>query len=494
MLSIEEGKDYEDVDEANLPYTLLRNLGHGHSGNVEAVRDEMTNAVFARKIIYTPQSRLDKQELTKAFQNEVKIIRALGRHPHIVSVFATYITKRYFGLILQPVASDGDLKDFLGEYRSLNHELGDKFKHDPRRKAMNSVIQKAFGCLAVGLAFMHKKKVRHKDIKPRNILIHNGFLLYTDFGYSFDSNGFSQSTTEGRPAFLTSKYSAPEVLGHKRRNSKSDVFSLGCVFIDLFFALMMKSDLMYEVKNYSDSMSDIHKLLESIRFPPNIKFSLKTLALVEIIKKMTMRDDFARLCATHVANKVLDLVEFSCLGCQSTSRNTWSGGNHQNEPGKNGDLFQEQNQEPRKCCVEADGHLPAPEPKRQPQIFFHHEEFTSKESILMTADPNRTQIHPRSFCMQVCDFRKPEPFVVDKFGMMYDTRGEALGILQDGIQGLTKSYTISSDGLISDKSGQNVGRYEPNYTSPLHLFPSNGSDTRSYGYLPLVARSTKKKN
>ena len=34
-------------------------------------------------------------------------------------------------------------------------------------------IQKWFGCLASGLAFIHSKRIRHKDIKPANILVWN---------------------------------------------------------------------------------------------------------------------------------------------------------------------------------------------------------------------------------------------------------------------------------------------------------------------------------
>jgi serine/threonine protein kinase len=45
---------------------------------------------------------------------------------------------------------------------------------------------------------MHEQTIRHKDIKPQNILIHRGSAIYTDFGISLD---FAQqdSTTTGHP-------------------------------------------------------------------------------------------------------------------------------------------------------------------------------------------------------------------------------------------------------------------------------------------------------
>ena len=222
------------------------------------------------------------------FQNEVKIIHALGCHHHIIGVFATYVTKRHFGLILQPVASDGDLEDFLREYWNVVDELGEMSTLNPRLEAMRSVMEKAFGCLVVGLAFMHEKKVRHKDIKPRNILIHEGLVLYTDFGYSFDSNGFSRSTTEGRPGFLTRKYSAPEVLEHEKRNSKSDIYSLGCVFIDLLSALTLITSSEQEINCYFESMSDIYESFNASQFP------LQYSHLPRIVKEMTARDSSKR--------------------------------------------------------------------------------------------------------------------------------------------------------------------------------------------------------
>jgi hypothetical protein len=51
MLLIEEGTDHVVADRNLLPYDLLDNLGHGHSGNVEKVHDRVLGVTLARKTI-----------------------------------------------------------------------------------------------------------------------------------------------------------------------------------------------------------------------------------------------------------------------------------------------------------------------------------------------------------------------------------------------------------------------------------------------------------
>ncbi|KAJ4375945.1 hypothetical protein N0V83_001224 [Neocucurbitaria cava] len=223
MLFIEEGKDYFLDDNEELPYRLVKNLGHGHSATVEEVVDQWTGLVYARKVFRINGS---KSERRRIFSNEIKIIRRLARHHHIVRVFATYISRRETGLILSPVASQGDLESFLQDFRDGGCT----------ESGMHTLIS-AFGCLASGLLFMHTQHVRHKDIKPRNILVHQNSVIYTDFGYSLDHSTATGSTTTGRPHTLTRKYCAPEVQEWEPRNAKSDIFSLGCVFFEIFATL-----------------------------------------------------------------------------------------------------------------------------------------------------------------------------------------------------------------------------------------------------------------
>lgn len=165
-LVIEQGHEYDNVDENQLPYEHVQQLGHGHSGTVEEVRDRITGSVYARKTIRIGGTKKTRAERTQVFWNEVKIIRGLQSHSHIVSVYATYVTKRDFGVLLQSVASDGDLEVFLGNFPQPPSDSPETERLSEEVQVMAVILERGYGCLAARLAFMHRNKIRHKDIKP----------------------------------------------------------------------------------------------------------------------------------------------------------------------------------------------------------------------------------------------------------------------------------------------------------------------------------------
>jgi serine/threonine protein kinase len=87
---------------------------------------------------------------------------------------------------------------------------------------------------------LHEMKVKHKDIKPANILIMNGHVLLADFGIWKDL--IDQETTASLNSngdIGTRMYGAPEVLSENhRRGRAADIYSLGCVFLELSTVLV----------------------------------------------------------------------------------------------------------------------------------------------------------------------------------------------------------------------------------------------------------------
>jgi serine/threonine protein kinase len=104
-----------------------------------------------------------------------------------------------------------------------------------------SYLRNGFGCIATAVAYLHKELVRHKDIKPGNILISDGSFFICDFGVSYDFSATGKGTTSGANGRLTMKYSAPEVINQDGRNESSDIWSLGCVFLEMITVVKGRS-------------------------------------------------------------------------------------------------------------------------------------------------------------------------------------------------------------------------------------------------------------
>jgi serine/threonine protein kinase len=101
--------------------------------------------------------------------------------------------------------------------------------------------------LARALAFLHEQGIRHKDIKPSNILVHGGNVLFTDFGLAFDFTDKEGSTTVSMVNGMTPRYCAPEVANYEPRNTSSDIWSLGVVFLEMTAVLKGRTvGYMYE--------------------------------------------------------------------------------------------------------------------------------------------------------------------------------------------------------------------------------------------------------
>lgn len=129
----------------------------------------------------------------------------------------SYTDPVHVGILMEPLA-EYDMRSFLG-------------RPCPTAADFNCIRQ-AFGCLCAAIIYLQEQEIRHKDIKPENILVDRSRVFITDFGLARDWTE-GRSTTTGIVNALTHAYAAPEVLEQRPRNSSSDIWSLGCVFLDM---------------------------------------------------------------------------------------------------------------------------------------------------------------------------------------------------------------------------------------------------------------------
>ena len=218
-----------EVENFNLlPYEHVKNLGSGGFGLVDQVRHITTGKTYARKTIRLRLSQ-DHDCVLYSFWNEIKIMRRLSGHHHIIRCVASYICRPELGLILDPVADFGSVADLLQEIREGRQPID----------VWRPILWRSFGCCAGALAFIHRKGIRHKDIKPENLLVHQGKIIFADFGVSLDGSDLESVTTTGIPDGFSRRYCPPEVVARTPgpRNTKSDIFSLGCVYTEIMSTL-----------------------------------------------------------------------------------------------------------------------------------------------------------------------------------------------------------------------------------------------------------------
>lgn len=181
-------------------------LGVGGFGEVYHVIGKASLKHFAWKII--PRRHFDtrkERQYLQAFQNELTALQAL-RHRHVVQLVGSYTDADHVGLLMRPVA-DQDLGELLSE------KMG-KEKHRERCLRLRGF----FGCLATAVDYFHNndtKKLQHKDIKPKNILVKGSRVYITDFGTArlrdVDSGDATEPTASTMVA-VSLKYAAPEVV------------------------------------------------------------------------------------------------------------------------------------------------------------------------------------------------------------------------------------------------------------------------------------------
>ncbi|KAF2249626.1 kinase-like protein [Trematosphaeria pertusa] len=171
---------------------------------------------------------------------EVGIMEQIN-HCHVVSYVASYDmvysdkTDNTLGIVMYPAGTD--LRKILDEITKQLKET--KEAPDRLRDEHQDHIRSFFGffaCLSKTLEYLHSAKtnVKHKDIKPDNIIVDEfSQPLITDFGISKRYPRAGEEVTSGGQKY-TPRYVAPEVVNKSQMTGyESDVFSLGCVFLEM---------------------------------------------------------------------------------------------------------------------------------------------------------------------------------------------------------------------------------------------------------------------
>ena len=183
-------------------FQSLKELGDGGFGQVDHVWSRLSLKDYARKRI--PRGRSFKRDKVNIanFVKELETLKLL-QHRHLVRLIGSYTDPKWVGLIMHPVA-DMNLATYL------NREM------DLRQRQI--CIRRFYGCLASAVLYLHENQIRHKDVKPANVLVRGTDVFLTDFGTSMHWSDGDRSTTAGTVPAYTPRYCPPEVADHEVSN------------------------------------------------------------------------------------------------------------------------------------------------------------------------------------------------------------------------------------------------------------------------------------
>jgi serine/threonine protein kinase len=95
-----------------------------------------------------------------------------------------------------------------------------------------------------GLKYTHSHNIIHRDLKPQNILLKNGVPKISDWGLS---SVMSKSTSTTVTSF-TPYYAAPEQIGNRKKDERTDIWQLGVIFYEMVTGVLpFTGDSMVEV-------------------------------------------------------------------------------------------------------------------------------------------------------------------------------------------------------------------------------------------------------
>lgn len=275
---------------------------------------------YARKCFqFAPLSRpkaLDNDK--KKFKQELDILYH-AQHHHIIELVYAYI--------FEPVEDEDDEDEpRANPHAAIIMVLAQSFRsilRGPsvqRDERMRSNFFKWFTCLAIALDHIHGVGIRHRDIKPDNILVvKDDEVVLADFGISNMILGKTLSTTsQGAARDRTAMYCAPEVEGGSSRTRSADVFALGVTFLEMLAQLRpggksalqdaFEGEDQNQGPSYTAALSRLHDMMETWREDPKGKLwkdrKREWAKLLSMCQNMMNEDPYKRPCALDITSQI----------------------------------------------------------------------------------------------------------------------------------------------------------------------------------------------
>ncbi|KAF6217034.1 hypothetical protein GE061_001387 [Apolygus lucorum] len=221
-------------------YTKLDKLGQGTYATVFKGRSRLTDSLVALKEI-----RLEHEEGAPCTAiREVSLLKEL-KHANIVTLHDIVHTDKSLTLVFEYLESD--LKQYMDQH-------GGYFSSSNVKILLFQLLR--------GLAYCHKRRILHRDLKPQNLLINDkGELKLADFGLA---RAKSVPTKTYSNEVVTLWYRPPDVLmGSTEYSTSLDMWGVGCIFFE-----MASGRPLFPGVTVKEQLALITKLLGPLEGPP----------------------------------------------------------------------------------------------------------------------------------------------------------------------------------------------------------------------------------
>ncbi|OHT16199.1 hypothetical protein TRFO_13354 [Tritrichomonas foetus] len=195
-------------------YEEIKTLGEGSYGKAILCKRKRDGRFFVLKEIR--MSNLSQKDRDDAL-NESNLLSSLS-HPYIIKYEESFQERGNFYIVME-YADGGDL---AGKIR---------IRSETKALFTESEILHTFIQISLAIKYIHDRKILHRDLKAQNIfLMKDGTVKLGDFGIArVLENTFQLCKTRiGTPYYLS-----PEICEGKTYNSKTDIWSLGCILYEL---------------------------------------------------------------------------------------------------------------------------------------------------------------------------------------------------------------------------------------------------------------------
>lgn len=278
---------------------------HDDDTHIYKVKEYLSSGQYGKVFRVLPKNKPGAASIackvqSKKFKNEAKIHRLLS-HKHIVKFLNSSCSTRY-SFIFMEYCKNGTLRNLVITRKGLTVFEG----------------RYLFQQINLGIAYIHKMKIIHRDLKLDNILLATNMQIKIgDFGVAKHVN--AKQKKRSKAEHNRNHYKAPELFNGEKYSTASDIWAGGVILykmifnrgpfkIDENFMTATKYKFDFELENDDDLCDVLKDIFQPIHLRPNAEQCLnsKFLRDSEIPKKLPDSIRFEPFGSNHSSHEITD--------------------------------------------------------------------------------------------------------------------------------------------------------------------------------------------